>query len=271
MHLLLAKENQLKERVILDDEINLLNDYDFEPLDSDGDARPWLPEVSKGSLNVAVLWYRGAKVEKSDHFSLTPYRIIKDFEAANSIWRTTGGSMEIKFNAVYRKFVDYSPPKNTETLDEQDIEELIRDGRNSYSVADAYVFYIGGNSIPLRGPQVKATAGSRKVDNKVSHFIIMSDGAYGRIENGERVGNDYILAHEFGHIMYYTNNFGNKKDPKPNEGTTLPNGNPDYGHREDTPAERTNLMNPKMLPYGEIPIISQEQIRKALQSSYFFD
>lgn len=250
---------------------NVLNDYDFEPLNSNGDDRPRPSDKNKGSLNVAVLWYRFAKVEELEHFSRLPYRVIKDFNAANSIWRTTCSSLEIKFNPVYSNFVDESPHRNTETLDEEGIKQLIKDGRKYYSAADAYVFYIAGNSIPLRGPKVIATSGSRKVDDKVSYYIIMSDGAYGRIENGKRVGNDYTLAHEFGHIMYFTNYFGDTKDPKPNEGTLLPNGNPDYGHHINTPAERTNLMGPTMLPYGEIPIISEEQIKKALQSSFFHD
>ncbi len=74
----------------------------------------------------------------------------------------------------------------------------------------------------------------------MSYFIFVK---YGRIENGARVGNDYTLAHELGHTMYFTNYYGDIKDPKPNVG--------------------------KILPNGEIPIISEEQIKKALQSIFF--
>lgn len=49
----------------MDDQVNVSNDYDFVPLDSDGDARPRPHQVTKGSLNVVVLWYR-------EHFSNLP-------------------------------------------------------------------------------------------------------------------------------------------------------------------------------------------------------
>lgn len=251
------------------DGLNLLNDYTFEQLDSTVDIERVPHAISNASLNIAVLYYHGAKVEEREHFTRLPYRILRELNAANSIWSTTSGSMKIKINIVYSNYMDF-PGRNTETLDEGDIIELIREGRRYYRTADAYVFYIEGDSVMTSNTVAKAV--SRNVDNKVSYGIIMSDGAYGRILNGKRVGNEYILAHELGHIMYFTNYSGDIKDPVPNDDTNLPNGTPDYGHHDDdTPEERRNLMSPVALPYGEIPEITEIQIAKALQSSFFQD
>lgn len=260
---------------------NLYNDYYVEPMDgiTQVDSNLSIRKIKKrphyigsGQLLLAVIWFHGAEVEQDIRILIpTPPRITRELNAASSIWRTHDGVRQIKMTMVYSNYNDYEQIY-TETLDEKGLEKLVRIGRRYYSAADTFVFYLPGNSI--MGTRAVGKAFERYVDGKVAYFVIMSNGAQGRIEepSGVKTGSDYILAHELGHIMYYTNYYGDRRDPKPNDDTILANGTPDYGHHDDdTPEEKRNLMAPVAVPYGEVPTITDEQVIKALQSRLFLN
>lgn len=92
-----------------EEEISLLNDYDFEQLDniqqSSYEQFEGLEEIKKGSVTLTVLWYRGAVVgepEDPPQYN-TPKRISREIKAANAIWRTRNGERAINFTGVALK------------------------------------------------------------------------------------------------------------------------------------------------------------------------
>lgn len=242
--------------------VNLSNDYviekDSAPLGGPHDIR-------KDTLILAVFWFHFAKVEEpvNPPYDPTPKRIYREIQAANSIWRTPDGSRGIKFFQAYSNFLDSILVNLTsETLDDKEIEDLISLGIKYYKSADCFVFYIEGD---LFEPGTTARTFKRYRDNKEIYLIIMSNGAQARIEDdtGIKKGQDYLLAHELGHVMYFSNYYGNTSDPNPN-------GSDIGHHNDDTPEEKRNLMAPELIT-GEIPTITEAQVIKALQSKFFLD
>ncbi|WP_281217287.1 hypothetical protein [Lysinibacillus capsici] len=252
-----------------EEEISLFNDYDFEQLDdyqqSSYKQFEGLDEIKKGSLTMTVLWYYGAVVEEPEDPPqyITPKRISREIKAANAIWRTHNGERAIEFTGIYTGGRDLTPRQNTETLDEEGIIDLIRDARDAYPHADIFVCYLPGEN--FMGTKAVARAVGRTVDNKLSYLIIMSNGARARVDDsGIKQGQDYFLAHELGHILYFSNYKGDQSDPNPKPS--------DKGHhRDDTEEGKKNLMAPTAVPYGEIPTLTDEQIKKGLESTFFRD
>ncbi|WP_369379786.1 hypothetical protein [Lysinibacillus fusiformis] len=224
-------------------------------------------DIRIGNLNIAVIWFFDAEVEQDRRILIpSPPRIVRELNAANSIWRTSDGVRKVKVNMVYSNYND-SNQIYTETLDEKGLEKLVRIGKGYYKAADVYVFYLPG--ISIMGSDAIGRALYRVIDNELTYIVIMSNGARDRVESTERKGSDYVLAHELGHIMYYTNHYGWKQDPKPNDDTLKSDGTPDIGHHDDdTEEERRNLMSPSITS-GVIPTITDEQVIRALQSRFF--
>ncbi|PFU22992.1 hypothetical protein COK80_25950 [Bacillus anthracis] len=245
--------------------VNLSNDYIIEEDSTSlGSIKKMHHDIRKGTLIFAVFWFHSAKVEEpvNPPFDSTPKRIYREVEAANSIWRTPDGSRKIKFFQAYSNNLDSRLVNLTaETLDDKEIEDLISLGIEYYKSADCFVFYIEGEKF---NNGAVARSFKRYRDNKEIYFIIMSNGAQARIEDGIKKGQDYTLAHELGHIMYFSNYYGNTSDPNPN-------GSDIGHHNDDTPEEKRNLMSPVLVPNGQIPIITEAQVIKALQSKFFLD
>ncbi|MBT2253831.1 hypothetical protein [Priestia megaterium] len=243
------------------------SDYDYND-SSIGEIERRPHDIRIGSLNLAVIWFLEAEVEQDIRIlTPTPPRITRELNAAKSIWRTSDGARKVEINMIYSNYND-SNQIYTEKLDEKVIEEIVKIGKGYYKRADAYVFYLPGNLI--MDTQKVGLALDRIIDNEHTYIVIMSNGARARVEpTGEKKGNDYVLAHELGHILYCTNYYGWKQDPKPNDDTLKGNGKPDIGHHDDdTEEERRNLMAPNSLGPGVIPTINEDQLIRALQSRF---
>ncbi|MEQ7807838.1 hypothetical protein [Priestia aryabhattai] len=222
--------------------------------------------VRLGKLLVAGFWDHGAIVEPTIPIEIFPTRIKRELKAAENIWHTKDGERKINFIMVYFNPVDIF--KNAETLTNSDIDDLIRIGRQHYKDVDVYLFYLNGNFVQGDKNAI-ARSYERDVDGTQGHLIIMTNDARQRVTPTGVEGNDYFLAHEFGHIMYFTNYYGDKSDPKPNKDHINKDGKPDYGHHDDnTPEDRNNLMAPS-ITLGTTPTITDEQVLRALECRFF--
>ncbi|WP_394223593.1 zinc metalloprotease [Priestia aryabhattai] len=242
------------------DELNLSNDYDMgeSPLLILKDIQKESLDVRSGLLILAVFWFHGAVMEgpADPPQDPTSARIAREIKAANSIWRTPDGSRKIEFRPIRYYDADFEIVNvDAETLSEEKTEAIMSLGNKVYPSADCFVFYIPGENFS-NGAVAKAY--KRYINNKEIYFIIMSNGARARIEDRWKKGNDYALAHELGHILYYSNSFGNNSDPDPNGA--------DSGHHNA--GDKGNLMCPTLVA-GEIPTLKEEQIKKGLESKFF--
>ncbi|MHA4327791.1 hypothetical protein [Bacillus cereus] len=235
----------------------------------DGGIKKRPHDIREGHLTMAVIRFLESELEQDIRIGIpTPPRIAREITAAESIWHTSDNKRKVKFYMVYSTYHD-SDQINVETMNEEKLKKLFYIGQRYYKASDVYVFYLPGNYVGKPGNL--AYSYERTFDGIRTYIIIMSNGARERVEStGERNGNSYILAHELGHVMYYTNYYGWKEDPKPNDDTLTPEGKPDIGHHDDdTEEEKRNLMAPKLPPPGVTPILTDEQVIRALQSRFF--
>ncbi|MGM0924792.1 MAG: hypothetical protein ACQEWW_27020 [Bacillota bacterium] len=246
--------------------VNLSNDYVIEEDSASLVGIKKRPHDIRNPVKMilAVFWFHGAVMEGPEDLPQhpTPARIAREIKAANSIWRTPDGSNKIEFLPV--RYLDAELKiinVDAETLSDEKITAIMSLGNDYYPSADCFVFYIPGDKFS-DGSFAKAY--KRYINSKEIYFIIISNGARARIEDGTKKGQDYILAHELGHIMYFSNYHGNTSDPNPN-------GSDIGHHNDDTPEEKRNLMCPTLIPNGQIPTITEAQVKKALQSKLFLN
>lgn len=218
--------------------------------------------VSNGTLYVGVFVFPGAEIGKNDSsMNTVPIRIKREFAAANTIWlqKVSGKTRGINFKVVKTiifdkqiKGIDLNTEKIVMTQKnlDQTARLLIGLARKFCRDADVFVFYMNGNTI---GPVERDGARILAMTYIDYPIIIMCNGTK---------TNDFILAHELGHVMFNNNRYGNRSDPEPFKGDPAHNAN------------SSNLMFPTGLywpPLPKIPNITSEQIKKALENRFFYD
>jgi hypothetical protein len=214
-----------------------------------------LKTVSTGTIYICVLILPGAKVGKAPSNAKIPIRVKLEIEAANKIWqRQVNGKVQgVKFQIVDVVEFNENPsgiggnsqsfPWNQKNID----KILFEHGRNLCPEADVYVYYMNGNSI---GPIFPDGRQTDAITFRRLPVIIISNGALTK---------NYILAHELGHFMYINNLLGYKFDPDP-----FP-GDPDHN------LHPSNLMSPTSDFWPQKPFVTSAQIRKALNTRFFYE
>ena len=127
---------------------------------------------------------------------------------------------------------------------------------------DVIVLYLPG--VGFKG---KASGLSLAYDtNKPPYFIVFSDGA---------ADYPWVVAHEMGHILYYSNIFGDKKDPDPyllvnsgGEPVRNAEGNLQYDIAHNN--NKNNIMYPRASKSSKAPFVTSEQMDK-VRNSYLLD
>ncbi|HYK74459.1 MAG TPA: hypothetical protein VEV44_15290 [Pseudoneobacillus sp.] len=213
--------------------------------------------VENGTIKVCVLVLPGAQIGDSISTSRIPSRVKSDIQAANMIWkqqvngRSHGVSFEI-VSCVHLETPIQGVGKDLKHFPWHDdiAYRLMEMGRKICPYAHVYIFYMNGDHI---GPLHSNGSHTDAITFRDAPIVIMSNGASSR---------NYILAHELGHIMYLHNLYGNKYDPNP-----FP-GDPDHN------AIPHNLMYPTSDYWPSSPrkpTITSEQIRKALNTRFFYE
>jgi hypothetical protein len=219
--------------------------------------------ISHGTLNVCVLVFPGAAGINSKTDDAVQARIERDMAAANEIWRkkVNGKTLGITFRLV--KLILFQQKINLKGLDIR-TEQMVMNNRklgqtarlllglakNFCQNADVFVFYMDGKHI---GPIQKNGTRTLAITYMDYPLIIMSNGAN---------ESEFILAHELGHFLFLNNRFQNTSDPHPLKSDPAHNAKPE------------NLMYPTGMHWPkppQLPEITKEQIKKALESSFFTD
>lgn len=214
--------------------------------------------VARGTLAVCIIVLPGAQVGAiSTNNRSLPRRIERELAAANNIWQKQVNGMIQGVKFKIKKFIQLEQRMkgidlNAEHLQmvqrqlDQRAQLLMEVGRQICQDCDVFVFYMNGNSI---GPAYRD--GTRNVAISFIDYpmIIMSNGAQ---------ENDYILAHELGHFMFNNHISGRTSDPNPFKKNPAHNASP------------TNLMYPHGQFWPKIPHITDAQIKKALETRFFY-
>jgi hypothetical protein len=218
--------------------------------------------VNKGTICVGVIVFPGAEVDRNEKYEDSiPLRIKREIAAANALWQQneSGNTRGVQFKVVKTvifdqriKGIDLNVEKISMTNKKLNQNGLLLSGiaKKLLKEADIYVFYMTGETI---GP----------VDFDGSRILALTYIDYPIVimSNGART-NDFILAHELGHVLFNNNIYGNTSDPDPYKG--------DPAHN----ARSSNLMFPTGLywpPLPKLPKVTSEQIKKALETKFFYD